>query len=98
MPASQKARRIRGRDLSVHDRLGRSYRTLLSLRRFFVQALAVHPTLGLDLEEPILRCRNASEIFPDMLLSHIADGNLLAIAIRDGNTKQFLRQENTLGM
>jgi hypothetical protein len=33
-----------------------------------------------------------------MLLSHIADRNLLAIAIHDGNTKQFLRLENTLGM
>jgi hypothetical protein len=56
--------------------------------------VAVHPTLGLDLQEPILRCRNASEIFPDMLFSHIADRNLVPVAIQDGNAKQFLRQEN----
>jgi hypothetical protein len=34
----------------------------------------------------------------DMLLSHIAHRNLLAVAIHDGDAKQFLRQENTLGM
>src|SRR6202140_1447961 len=33
-----------------------------------------------------------------MLFSHIADGNLLSVAIHNGYAKQFLRQENTLGV
>jgi hypothetical protein len=70
----------------------------LGYGRFFVQALAVHPTLGRNLQEPVLSCGNASEIFADMLLTHIADGNLVSVAIHDGNAKQFLREENALGM
>ena len=53
---------------------------------------------GLDLQQPILGCGNAAEIFPDMLFSQIADGNLFSVAVHDGNAKQFLRQENALGM
>jgi hypothetical protein len=60
--------------------------------------LAVHPTLGRNLQEPVLSRGNSSEIFPDMLLTHIADRNLLSVAIHDGNAKQFLRQENAFGM
>src|SRR5260370_11368587 len=70
----------------------------LSYCHFFVQALAVHPTLGLDLQKPVLSCGNASEIFPHMLLSHIADGDLVPLAIHDGDAKQFLREENALRM
>jgi hypothetical protein len=33
-----------------------------------------------------------------MLLSHIADGNLVSVTIHDGNAKQLLRQKNSLGM
>jgi len=60
--------------------------------------VTIHPTLGLELQEPILRCGNSPEILPDMLLSHVADGNLVSVAIHDGNAKQFFRQENALGM
>src|SRR5579864_6994143 len=31
-----------------------------------------------------------------MLFSHIADGNLLSVAIHNGYAKQFLRQEDSL--
>ena len=54
--------------------------------------------MGLDLQEPILRCGNPSQIFPDMLLSHEADGNLRSVAIYDGDAKEFLRQENAFSM
>src|SRR5258708_6169385 len=33
-----------------------------------------------------------------MLLSYIADRNLLSFTIHDGNAKEFLCQENALGM
>src|SRR5882724_1943586 len=70
----------------------------LNCWRFFVQTLTVHPTLRLDLQEPILSCGNATQIFLDVLLPHIADGNLLTIAVHDGHAKQFLQQENALSM
>ena len=89
---------MRAHGLSVHGHLGRSYGDLLRCRCFFVQALAVHPTLWLDLQQPILGCGNAAKIFPDMLFPYIADGNLVSVAIHDGNAKQFLRQENALSM
>ena len=66
--------------------------------RFFVQTLAVHPTLWLDLQEPILSGGNAAQIFLDVLFPYIADGNLLAIAIHDGHAKQFLQQENAVSI
>src|SRR6266852_3316528 len=66
--------------------------------RFLVQTLTVHPTLWLDLQEPILSGGNAAQIFLDVLFPHIADGNLLAIAVHDGHTKQLLRQENAFGV
>jgi hypothetical protein len=54
--------------------------------------------LGLDLQEPVLRRGNAAQIFPNMLLAQIADWHFVSVAIYDGDTEQFLRQENTLGM
>src|SRR5260370_31547871 len=58
----------------------------------------LHPTLRLDLQEPILCRGNSAQVFVDMLLSYIADRNFVAIAIPDGNTKQSLRQQNSLGV
>ena len=65
---------------------------------FFVQPLSVHPALWLDLQEPILGSGNAAKIFPDMLFPYIADGDLVSVAIHNGNAKQLLRQENALRM
>src|SRR5260370_20639797 len=33
-----------------------------------------------------------------MLLSHVADGHLVSLAIHDGDAKQLLGQENSLGV
>src|SRR3981081_2802805 len=89
---------MREHGLSVHERLGLSCGLLLGCRYFFIQALAVHPTLRLDLQEPILWRGNSAQVFFDMLLSHITDGNLVSVAIHNGYAKQFLRQEDTLGV
>jgi hypothetical protein len=64
----------------------------------FVQALTVHPTLCLDLQQPVLSCGNSAQVFPDMLFSYIPDWNFVSVAIHNGNSKQLLGQENALGV
>ena len=70
----------------------------LYLWHFVAPPLTVHPRLRLDLQEPILDCGNAAQIFPDMLFAHIPDGDLFPVAVNDAYPEQFLRQENALGM
>jgi hypothetical protein len=71
---------------------------LLHRSVFIVQALSVHPALWLDLEQPILGCGNATQIFPNMLFSYIPDMGLFSVAVYDGYAKQFLCQKDALGM
>src|ERR1700676_4815929 len=63
-----------------------------------MQSLAVHPTLRLDLQEPVLGCGNACKILSYVLFSHKAHWNLVSGAIHNGHAKQSLRQENALGV
>src|SRR5271165_5142392 len=60
--------------------------------------LAVHPSLWGNLQEPILGWRNPTQGFLDVLLSHMAHGNLRSSAVHDGHTKHLLGQKNALGM
>jgi len=71
---------------------------LLHRSVFIVQALSVHPALWLDLEQPILGCGNAAQIFPNMLFSYIPDRDLFSVAVYDGYAKQVLSQKDSLGM
>jgi hypothetical protein len=71
---------------------------LLDRSVFIVQTLSVHPSLWLDLEQPILGCGNAAKIFPDMLFSHVAHGDLFSVAVYDGYAKQLLSQKDSLGI
>jgi hypothetical protein len=54
--------------------------------------------LGGNLQEPILGCGNPTEVFLNVLFSHIADGNLQSSAVHDGHTEHPLGQKNALGM
>jgi hypothetical protein len=59
--------------------------------QFVAQSLTAHPTLWLDWQQPVLNCGNASKIFPEMLFSHISDGDLLSITAHDGYAEQLDR-------
>src|ERR1700739_2501734 len=59
--------------------------------QFVAQSLSAHPTLWLDWQQPVLNCGNASKIFPEMLFSHISDGDLLSITAHDGYAEQLDR-------
>jgi hypothetical protein len=58
--------------------------------------LAVHPALGLNLGKPILGRRNPTEVFFDVLFSDVPDRDLVSFAVRDGQAKNPLTQENSL--
>jgi hypothetical protein len=70
----------------------RQYR---ALGHFGCQTLAVHPTFWFDLRQPILCRRDASQVFLNMLLSNVSNGNLLPVAVGDRDGENLLAQENT---
>jgi len=58
--------------------------------------LAVHPSLRLDLWQPIGRCWDAAQIFLHVLFPYVPDGDLPTLAIGDGYSEHLLRQEESL--
>src|SRR6201987_4740033 len=62
------------------------------------QSLPIHPAFRLNLCEPILSRRNSSQIFLNVLLSDIAHGDFLPLAVGERNAEDFFTQENPFGM
>jgi len=71
---------------------------LIRVTPLVVQRLSIHPTLWLDLHEPVLCRGNATQIFVDVLFSYVANGNQLPLTIGDGDAKQLFAQENSLSV
>lgn len=62
------------------------------------QALAVHPTFGIDSRQPILSRRDPPEVLSHMLFSDVADGNLDAVVVADYKSEKAFCQKDTLGV
>ena len=62
------------------------------------QALAVHPTLGIDSCQPVLGCGDSPEILARMLLSNIADRNLNTVGVADRDAEETLCQKDAFGV
>jgi len=60
------------------------------------EALAIHPSLGMDSRKPILGRRDAPEIFSYMLFADVTDRHIVAVSVANRNSKDAFGQENAL--
>src|SRR5579863_2362116 len=97
--ANQHQRKMRIPGLIVRPSWGRRggsrmENLVLSPGSIEFQRLSVHPAFWLNFGQPILRGRNAPEIFSYVLLSDVAHGNCLAVAVDDGYAKDAFTKKN----